>query len=195
MSLDKVKATVLGEAKVRAEEKLGEARREAERILAAGGAEDERASAEALRDAALRLEREAIRERERIQYENRLQILSAKNKVVDEAFRRARDRLASLPESEYFRMIGAWLQALPPETGGELRVNPGEADKFSARLGEFNLGRAGSGVFSGAVADPGVQSGAIIKGSDYHIDCTVGRRLEELRETAIADLARKLFGA
>ncbi|MDR1518825.1 MAG: hypothetical protein LBU23_01605 [Planctomycetota bacterium] len=195
MSLDKVKATVLEEARARAAEKVGKAAKEAEAILAAGKAEDERLSAEALREANLRLDREINRERERLQHDNRLQVLAAKNKVIDEIFRKVRDRIASFSEAQYLDMVGAWLRALPPEVGGELRVNSGDVGKFRENLAEFNRGRSGSGVFSAVAADAGVASGAVVAGADYHVDCTAGRRLEELRETAVGDLARKLFGA
>ena len=195
MSLDKVKESVLAEAKARAEQKVREASREAERLLAAGREENGRASAEALREANLRLDRETARERERILHENRLQVLAAKNRVIEEVFRKAKERLASLSDAEYAKLVDAWLSALPPETGGELRVNPADHAKFAARLDDFNRGRSGPGAFTAVIADPRVSSGAVVDGADYHIDCTVERRLDELLETAVGDLAKKLFGA
>lgn len=195
MSLDNVKESVLTEARAKAEQKVREASREAERFLEAGREENERASAEAWREANLRLDRETARERERIQHENRLQVLAAKNRVIEEVFRKAKERLAALSDAEYTNMVGAWLSALPPEAGGRLRVNPADHARFAAKLDDFNRERSGSGVFTGVIADPKVPSGAVVDGPDYHIDCTMERRLNELRETAVGDLAKKLFGA
>lgn len=195
MSLESVKTKVLEEAKARAADKLAEVKAEAERILSDGRAADERAGAEATRDAKLRLERETNRELERIQHDNRLQILSAKNKAVDEVFKRVRDRIASMSDNEYLELVGTWLGALPAEAGGVLRVNPRDEAMFNAGLHTLNRGREGAGQFTGVVADPKVNSGAVVDGPDFNVDCTVERRLDELRETAVGDLARVLFGA
>ncbi len=195
MSLDRVKTTVLEEAKARAAEKLAEAKREADQILAEGRAHDERVGGDAIRDAKLRLERETNRELERIQHDNRLQILAAKNKALDEVFRRVNDKLKSMSQDEYFGMIGSWLDALPATVGGALRVNPRDTDAFTANLARLNKNRSGEGTFTEVTADPKVPSGAVVDGPDYTIDCTIDRRLSELRETAAGELARVLFGA
>lgn len=195
MSLENVKTKVLEEAKAKAEQLLAEATAKAERLLDDGKAADERAGQEATRDARLRLERESIREIERIQHDNRLQILSAKNKAIDEVFKRVRDRLASMSDSDYLDLVGKWLGALPADVGGVLRVNPKDEGKFTSGLDRLNSGRSGDGRFTGVVTDPKVASGAVVDGPDYTIDCTLERRLGELRETAAGDLARALFGA
>ena len=195
MSLDRVKTTVLEDAKARAAKALGVATNEAETLLAEGKAADERAGADATRDAKLRLERETTRELERIQHENRLHILSAKNKAIDEVFKRVNDKLAALSDSEYIAMVGKWLAALPADVGGALRVNPKDEAKFVAGLDSLNRNRRGGGVFTSVVVDPRVATGAVVEGADYNIDCTIDRRLNELRETSAGDLARVLFGA
>lgn len=195
MSLEKIKTTVLQEAKARAEQKLDEARKEAERLLAEGRHADERTGGEVIRDAKLRFEREANRELERIQYDNRLEILSAKNKAIDEVFRRVDQRIGAMTDAEYVSLVGAWLARLPANVGGVLRVNPKDEAKFTANLESLNAGRSGAGLFTGVAADPGVATGAVVDGLDYNIDCTIDRRLGELRESAAGDLARVLFGA
>ncbi len=195
MSLDRVKTTVLDEARARAAKQLQEAGREAEQILADGRAHDERSAGDALRDARLRLERETIRELERIQHDNRLQILSAKNKGIDEVFRRVDDKLKAMPDGEYLALIGEWLGGLPADAGGVLRVNPKDVAKFSAGLETLNQKRSGKGRFTEVAADPKVANGAVVDGPDYNIDCTIDRRLNALRETSAGDLARVLFGA
>lgn len=195
MSLESVKTKVLDEAKSRAAQKLDEVKAEAERILSEGRTADERAGAEATRDAKLRLERETTRELERIGHDNRLQILSAKNKAIDEVFKRVRDKIAAMSDSDYLDLVGTWLGALPAEVGGVLHVNPKDEAMFNAGLITLNRNRSGSGQFTGVVADAKVNSGAVVDGPDFNVDCTMDRRLEELRETAVGDLARVLFGA
>ncbi len=195
MSLENVKTRVLEEAKAKAEGILAEATAQARRLLDDGKAADERAGQDAARDARLRLEREAVREVERIQHDNRLHILSAKNKAIDEVFTRVKAKLSALSDAESLDLIGAWLSALPADVGGTLRVNPRDEGKFFSGLDRLNAGRFGAGRFTGVVADPKVASGAIVDGPDFSVDCTIDRRLDELRETSAGDLARTLFGA
>lgn len=195
MSLDRVKTKVLEEAQARAAKLMENASATAERILAEGRAADERNGAEVVRDAKLRLDRETLRELERIQYDNRLAILSAKNKAIDEVFKLVREKLAGMSESELIGMVEKWLGALPSDIGGVLKVNPRDVAKFSSNLDDLNRGRYGGGRFTEVVGDAKVANGAVVVGPDYNIDCTIDRRLNELRETSSGDLARVLFGA
>lgn len=195
MSLDSVKTKVLDEAKARAANVVGDAGTAAERIVAEGKTADERTGAEVTRDARLRLERETTRELERIQHDNRLQVLSSKNKAIDEVFWRIGAKFADMPDRDYLELIGKWLGALPPEAGGVLRVNPKDESRFRSGLADLNRTRSGKGIFTQVVADPKIANGAVVDGPDYTIDCTIDRRLTELRETSAGDLARVLFGA
>lgn len=195
MSLENVKTRVLEEAKAKAEKLLEEATAQAKRILDDGKAADDRAGQDLLRDARLRLERETVREIERIQHDNRLQILSAKNKAIDEVFRRVQEKTAALSDDGLLGLVGKWLAALPADVGGTLRVNPKDEARFAAGLERLNAGRYGDGRFTAVVADAKVPSGALVDGRDYSIDCTLDRRLGELREGSAGELARTLFGA
>ena len=195
MSLERVKNTVIDAARAKAGALLADAEKESGRLVSEGVAANERRAADAVRDAKLRFERETNRELERLQYENRLAVLAAKNTAIAEVFKRVKDALSAMSDDEYVGMVGKWLSALPAEAGGSLRVNPKDADKFSARLSELNKGRKGQGKFDKIEADPRVASGAVVEGDDFAVDCTVERRIEELRETAVGDLAKVLFHA
>ena len=195
MSLDRVKETVVDAAKAKAEAILSDARKEVERLVADNKAANDRKVAETIRDAKVKFERETMRELERLQYENRLEILAAKNAAIGEVFKRVNGTLSTLNDDDYVSMVGKWLSALPEEVGGSLRVNPKDEGKFASRLAELNKGRKGSGKFSAVVADSKVSSRALVEGPDYTIDCTLERRLAELRETAVGNLAKALFGS
>ncbi len=194
MSLDNVKTTVLEEAKKRAGKLLADATAEAERILSEGKAADERARAEALREVKLRLDRDTVRELERCQHDNRLQVLAAKNHAIEEVFKKVSGRLRDLGEPERVAMVGKWLAELPPDVGGVLRVKPDMVAAFQADLDKLNQSRSGKGRFTGVEADPKVLSGAVLEADAYHVDCSFHRRIHELRETAAGELAKVLFG-
>ncbi|MCC8109613.1 MAG: hypothetical protein LIQ30_11345 [Planctomycetes bacterium] len=193
MSLDKVKSTVLEQAEARAREQVENARAEADRLLADGRQADERNAADRVRDARLRLERESARELERVDHDNRMHVLSAKNRVIDEVFKRVLEKLDSLSDSDYVAMIGKWLDTLPADAGGTLRVNPKDVAKFTSGLDDLNRSRSGAGRFTEVTADSKVPSGAVVEGPDYRIDCTIHRRLLEIRETSLGELAKMLF--
>ncbi|MDR3210718.1 MAG: hypothetical protein LBU79_02230 [Planctomycetota bacterium] len=195
MSVEAVRDKVLAAARAKAGELAAAADREAESIALEAKTAAERRAADLVRETRLRLERETQREVERLQYENRLAILAAKNKAIAEVFRRVEASIAKLPEDDYVGRVADWLSALPPEAGGVLRVNPADAGKFTPRLDRLNKGRKGAGRFTAVQGDPVVVNGAILDGTDFSVDCTFGRRLESLRESALADLAKELFAA
>ncbi|MDR0362353.1 MAG: hypothetical protein LBJ46_06685 [Planctomycetota bacterium] len=194
MSLDTIKTTVLDAAREKADAVLAGARSEAERIAAEAAAAGERSTAETVRDAKQRAERMTTRELERIQHDNRLQILRAKNDAINEVFKRVKDALAAMPDDDYVDLVGKWLGGLPAGVGGTLRVNPRDEAKFSARLDKLNRCRKGDGKFAAVVADPRIESGTVVEGPDFAVDCTFERRLGELRETAAGEVAKALFG-
>lgn len=195
MSLDNVKAAVIGQAKAEADKLLQEANAVVERMLADSRAADERTAADAVRDAKLRLERDTVRQLESIQHDNRIEILSAKNKAIDEVFKRVNDKLISLSDADYIGLVSKWLGALPQDGGGQLHVNPADVAKFESVLGSLNSGRSESGKFTGVTADAAVRNGAVVVGAYYTVDCTLATRLNEMRETAAGELAKVLFGA
>ena len=195
MSLDRVRTTVLDGAKAEAEKIVAAARLAAEKVAADAKTTAATARSDAVREAKTRLERDTGRELERIQHENRLHVLEAKNGIIDAVFAKVVKELAAMPDDDFVGMVGKWLKSLPPEAGGVLRVNPKDEARFAARLDSLNSGRKGAGKFAKVVADPKVPSGAIVEGADFSVDCTVELKLAELRETAAGDLARILFGA
>ncbi|MDR1612242.1 MAG: hypothetical protein LBT97_05590 [Planctomycetota bacterium] len=194
MGLETIKTTVLETAEKRAQAILAEAEGEAGRILAEASAAAGRTAAEAVRDAKLRVERQTNRELERIQHDNRRQMLQARNDAINEVFKRVGDTLSAMSDDDYVGLVGKWLAALPKDAGGTLRVNPEDEEKFASRLGTLNKGRGKDGKFIGVTADPKVDAGVVVDGPDYAIDCTIGRRLSELRETAAGAVAKALFG-
>ena len=193
MSLESMKDTVIETARAKAEVILADAGKEAEALLAATKVQNDRTTTETLRDVKLRLDRETNRELERLRSANRLAVLAAKNSAIATVFAQVKDAIAGMSDDEYVDMVGQWLTALPSGTGGVLRVNPKDVAKFETRLASLNKSRADSGKFDKVVADAGVESGAVVESADFTIDCSVGRRLEELRETSVGDVAAILF--
>jgi len=194
MSTQRVKDAVLAKAQADAKALLDKTRQEAESLLAREREQNEMALAQARQDAEARVARDTARELGRARHEGRLQVLQAKNEVLDKAFERAAALLAEMPEKDFMALMAQWLKAVPANSGGALHVRPDDAARFSESfLNEVNASRPEGGRFSQVVPDPAVKAGFILEGESFTADFTLERRLAELRASAAGELAKELF--
>jgi len=195
MSMEGVESRVLAEAKAEAKKIVEEALGERDRLLKEFQDESEKALEEAVRAAEAEAAAETSRQLGRARHEGELDILRAKNEVLDEAFRRAAEGFRSVPEGEYLELMAAWLKNLPPETGGALIVSPNDAGRFSGGfLDGVNAARPDTGKFTSVAQNPKITGGFIVEGRDFVVDVTLERRARELREALAGEIARELFG-
>lgn len=194
MSFDRVESAVIDEAKADAGEIIEEARRESEKIKARFREESERN----FEEAALQSENASARETARIiglaRQEGKLEVLRAKNQVIDNIFRKTAEKFGSLPEQDRIELITGWLNKLSPEIGGSVRVSPIDAKFFTSEfMASLNSGRPSHGLFSSVTADERISGGFIIEGNNFTVDFTIDTKLKELRESFAGELARELF--
>lgn len=193
MSLDRVKEAVLAKAKAEAERIAADADKAVERAREEFRKSDAAMRADALRDCDLRLARETSRQVERERHQGRLRVLTAKNEIIEGVFGKLRQELEALPPEKYLDLVAGWLRGLPAGSGGGLRVNPKDEQLFAGGLDKLNAGRSGADLFTGVKGDSSVTWGALVDGADFTVDCTVDRKLAELRESS-GELARLVFG-
>ncbi|NJE62495.1 V-type ATP synthase subunit E [Thermococcus sp. 21S7] len=181
---------------------LSEAQKEAEKIK-----EEARKRAEAKAEWILRkAQTQAETEKQRIIANARLEVrkkrLEVQEKLIQEVITALRERLAELPEEEYFPMlIDLTVKALE-ELGGEaclirsnektLRLIEGKLDEFretvAAKLGrdvEISLGEPISTIGGVLVETP---DGAV------RVDNTFESRIERFEGELRAEIAKALFG-
>jgi vacuolar-type H+-ATPase subunit E/Vma4 len=195
MSFEKLEAAVIAEAEAEAAKIVDSARSETGTLLARSREEGERTFGEAARQAEAAAARETARQLGLARHEGRLEVLTAKNRVIDEVFRMAAERVNSLSDAEYLDLMAEWLKNLPVEIGGTLRVSPRDEKRFTeAFLGRVNAGRAENGRFHGVVADSRITGGFVVTGDTFTVDSTLDNRMNELRESLAGELARELFG-
>ncbi len=195
MSIEKVESHVMAQAETEAKKIVEEARREGQALLAKRRAEAERDVRDAVREAEARGARETARQLGRARHDGRLEVLEAKNAVLDEVFRKVQEAIQSMPDEQYLNLLASWLKDLAAETGGTLRASARDASRFPGNfLEKVNAGRPESGRFASIVADPAVTGGFIIEGADFTVDLTIERKLHELRESLSGELAKELFG-
>lgn len=194
MSLDRVRAAVLAAAQAEADQSLAAARADAEKVAADGHAQDQHAREQALRDAQLRADRALARELGQIRQEGRMALLAAKTAQMDRVFAKAREQFLAGSDERRVDAAAVWLAGLPADAGGTLRVHPRDVDAFQKRLPVLNRERDPKAQFTGVEPDPDVAAGAWVVGGDFTADCTLDRRLEQLRESVAPALAARLFG-
>jgi V/A-type H+/Na+-transporting ATPase subunit E len=196
MSFEKVEAVIIAEAETDARSILDKAREERESLLVQFMDTCSRTFEDDIRRAQAAEDTETARQLGLARHEGRLEVLHAKNRMIDEVFSMAREKIRSLPAKDYLEMIGVWLKALPAEVGGVLKVSPGDVELVSGYfLEEVNKARPQSGKFSGVESDRRIQGGFVVEGVDFSVDSTVESKLIELRETLAGKLAGELFGS
>ncbi|MHB9028864.1 MAG: V-type ATP synthase subunit E [Candidatus Latescibacterota bacterium] len=195
MSFEKIQTVIISEAELEAKRILEEARGETDAMLSRAREENERTFEEAARQAEAAASRETSRQVGLARHEGRLQALDAKNRVIDEVFRKAAGRIQALPEQEYLALMADWLKALPSGVGGILRVSSRDVNRFSgAFLEGINKERSQSGKFTGVEADSQIAGGFVVIGENYTMNATIENKINDLRESLAGDLAKELFG-
>lgn len=196
MSFEKIEAVVIAEAEAEARQIVEAARQESEASLSRVREENEVAFEEALRQAEAAAGRETSRQVGLARHEGRLQVLGAKNRVIDDVFRKAGEQIQSLPDKEYLDLVTDWLKSLPTEVGGTVRVGSRDAKRITqAFLDGVNQARSQGGKFTAVEVDPQIDSGFVVAGESYTVNATVENKINELRESLAGDLAKELFGS
>ncbi|WP_258083369.1 V-type ATP synthase subunit E [Thermococcus thermotolerans] len=181
---------------------LSEAQKEAERIK-----EEARKRAEARAEWILRkAQTQAETEKQRIIANARLEVrkkrLEVQEELIQEVLTALRERLAELPEEEYFPMlIDLTVRALE-ELGGEaciVRSNEKTLKLLESRLGEFResvVAKLGRDVEI-SLGEP-IQSigGVLVEAPDgsIRVDNTFEARIERFESELRAEIAKALFG-
>ncbi len=194
MPTEKIEAAVMKDAESQAAKTLADAKRRREDEMSRAAAENDRAYDDAMAAVKARVEAETQREMGRARHRGRLDVLAAKNAVLERVFAKAVETLCSLEDKEYLRVMALWLGALPKGVGGTLRVSERDKARFTKEfLGPVNYARGETGHFTEVVVDKNVTGGFIVEGEDFSIDQTIQRKIGDLREAMTNELAGELF--
>jgi V/A-type H+-transporting ATPase subunit E len=184
MSAEGLKNAVLEAARREAGQILAQARVAAEQQSKQAAEMAARAAAEAVEQARLQAAREREQELAALEREQRLEILAAKNNLLEQAFAKAAESFRALPPDRLRTLYRGELAAIDLE-GASLRVPRGLKAEFEALV----AGRAR------VEEDPELQAGYIVQRSDFRLDRSLAARLEEIRTELRTRVAELLFGA
>jgi vacuolar-type H+-ATPase subunit E/Vma4 len=173
---------------------LESTRREAGQIVAQARAaaeqEDKQAAEQVQRGASDTLEKarnQAAGEREQalaaLEREQRLEVLAAKNSLLDRAFAKAAESFRALPMDRLRELYRSELAAIDLREAS-LRVPRGAKAEFEALAG----GRAR------VEEDHALPAGYIVLGSNFRLDMSLAARLEQIRAEQRSRVAELLFG-
>jgi V/A-type H+/Na+-transporting ATPase subunit E len=194
MSFEKLEAAITAEAETEARRMMDATRAEAEAMIARSREEGERAFEEAVRSAETAADRETARQVGLARHEGRLEVLHAKNRLIDRVFRDAEQWVDTLSDGDYLSLLEGWLKKLPPEAGGMLRVNTRDGERLSREfLDRVNTGRPEGGRFTGVETDARIHAGFVVSGGAYTVDFTIENLMNELRDSLAGELAKELF--
>lgn len=196
MSFEKIEAVIIAEAKAEAKKIIDSEREKSAAFFERSREENEKVFEEAVRLAEAAALRETARQVGLARHEGRLEVLHTKNRVLDEVFQKAVEKMLSLPDEEYLKLMAVWLKDLPAEIGGTIEVSPRDQKRFSKEfLDSVNAGRAKSGRFTSVSADAQINGGFRVVGETYSVDSTIENKVNELRESLAGELAKELFGS
>jgi V/A-type H+/Na+-transporting ATPase subunit E len=194
MSFNNVKTAVIAEAEAEAKKIIEEAHQESKELLTNFRKESLKVLEDSIHQAEVEEERETVRQLGLERHKGRLRVLAAKNQVIDDLFLKVSERIYSLLKKECSDLLEKWVRSLAPEIGGTMRINPKYSEFITTEfLERIQQNRPPEGHITSVVEDSQVSFGFIIEGETFTIDCTLERKLKEIRQEDTGELARELF--
>ena len=194
--LDKMKARILEEAEVSAQEILAKADAEADALLKTSG-DAARAEAEKILGRARRgADEYAKRVESAIDMKSRQAFLAAKQQVIGDVLEKAYRTVLDLGDREYFEMLGKMLgkYALPQDgvicfSAKDLGRMP---DTFAAEVKKAAESKGGSLAISDRPEE--IEGGFLLKYGGIEENCTIKAVFDSMRDELSDHVNRLLFG-
>ncbi len=128
----------------------------------------------------------------------RKELLTKKQKLIEDCFRAALDGLVNLPTEEYRAVIRKMLLSLVSSGDEQVLVSREDEERFDSELiarvnNELSAaGKKGSLELEGT--SPTIRGGFILMTAEVEVDCSFSTLLAQLREELQSDVAGILFG-
>lgn len=192
MGLEKIRQTVLAEARAKATRIIDSAKKSTADLL-----KSRKAAAEEEFERICRYRMQAIEEeynRKIIQLKGAAgkQILDKRNALLKSLFEKAKGEILSWPSEKYAAVMAALIEKAVGDHVGEIRVHPDEMDIFQGVLDDLNKRRDAKITLSRDVPLP-ERGGFIFISKDFEVDRTLSTMLREIEYEMLPDIAAKLF--
>lgn len=192
--LEEISAAVMREAEAETAHILREADAQLDALLAEARREEEERAAARLSEERARIEGEAAREIARAQRAMRMELLAARNRVIDEVFERARGEIRAMPGGAYREALRRWLSEIDAPEGGEIIPGSRDARLMSEIVSEANAGREIGARFTISSGTAPFECGFALRTKRFEVKRSLAEWLEEQRRELTPLLERELFG-
>lgn len=194
MSLEKIREAVIGKAQREKEDIIARAK--------AGSEQKTRTAREAIREGIERrlrgIEAEFREEIKRqiasLNREHRLKLLEMKNRIIDDIFTKAADKVFNLPDEKYLAMMERQLMKIDSDLPGKLFVNARDLKRIDHLFMDRINSRCQGNSKIELNKDPvDIKGGFIFKTKRFEIDQTLDTIMADLRRELAPMIAKELF--
>ena len=190
--LDKIIARMEADTRVECDALAANAAGNADAIL-----RDYQAQADAVaRDSAQRAETQAAEHLEHLNGSSQLvcrqRVLAAKQQLIDEAFARAAQALAALPQADYIDLLAS----LAAENGSgdeELLLSKTDRDAVGAAVVEAANAKKPGAAFRLSEETRDTGGGLVLRRGRVELNCSFTEKLRQLRQEESSSVAKLLF--
>jgi len=193
MGLEKIRQSVLAEARVEAVRIIDDAKRKNAVFLKS---QKEVTEQEFDRLCGLRLQ--AIEEeynRKLIQLKGiaNKQILDKRNNLLKSLFERAKHEILAWPLEQYAQVMGRLIENAAGKLEGRIRVHPVEKGLFEKVLSELNKGPGDAKITLDQTAPLRERGGFIFVSTSFEVDQTLDTMLKDIEHDMLPAIASELF--
>ncbi|MCX8064837.1 MAG: V-type ATP synthase subunit E family protein [Candidatus Hydrogenedentes bacterium] len=194
MSLEEINSAVMESVKREADLIVKSAQKEAEEQLKKIREETERECELWYQTAIRSVDEEVSRKLVQVQGQINKEVLKEKNEIINKVFERAKQRILSLPTSEYeVLMKGLLLKTVTEGMKGKIRVHRDEVEIFRKIIGELSNTKQVLLVIDD-IEYLRERGGFLFIGEGYIVDHTLGTILSDFQRELVPEIAKQLFG-
>lgn len=194
MSLEKIRQSVLAEARAEADHIMKNAEKKVSAAMHAQKEQIERES-ERYYNVSVQAIEDDYR-RKLVQYKgiSGKQILEKRNIILDSIFEKAKETILNFPDEEYRSFIARLIDKIAGSGGGRLHIHPHERDIFLKILTDINGGRDADKRITLDESHPlNEQGGFVFIGAEYEVDQTLRTMLKDIEQEMLPVIAKELF--
>lgn len=193
MTLERITKSILDDAEREATRILQAAQKAAKHKIDSARKELKKSLTESLKAVEVKFEQKKALELSNLSAGHRQQLLGIKNDTIDDVFKRAMERVASLPDDKYLSIIERWLQAI--NSAGQISISSRDSNRINQKfISRINRTRKESLRFSLSNDLADISGGFILKTEIFEIDYSFDTIISSLRERLGPKIAQDLFG-
>jgi vacuolar-type H+-ATPase subunit E/Vma4 len=195
MGLEKIRQTVLDEAKAEAKHITEAAQKQSASHIAYGKEEIKKEAEWLYKTRALSLEEEFNRRLIQFKGSAGKQILEKRNALISSLFDQARQKILAWPEDTYAQVMGRLIKKVSGDLSGKIQIHPEENQVFSKVLPGINATRDEAKITIDEAISLPERGGFIFARADFDVDQTLSTLLREIEYQILPVIAKELFEA